>query len=136
MLLCLSKMYHREQFCRYIWSNLFTLRRLYDHSTVPKRGMVECVQFLRKNKHEKTRSLHVGKHMNVLLWLWQLPQNILGLLAVIIARAKKTKDGIWICKQFFDSAVSLGDFIIFQEDCITTNSVKHEKGHQKKSQSL
>lgn len=26
--------------------------------------------------------------MNVLSWLWQLPQNILGLLVVIITRAK------------------------------------------------
>lgn len=67
------------------------------------------------------------------LWLWQLPQNILGLLVVVITRAKKTKDGIWICKHFFDSAVSLGDYIVFQEDCISTNSVKHEKGHQKQS---
>ena len=29
-----------------------------------------------------------GQHMNVLSWLWQLPQNILGLLVVIITRLR------------------------------------------------
>ena len=29
-----------------------------------------------------------GQHMNVLSWLWQLPQNILGLLVAIITRVK------------------------------------------------
>lgn len=47
--------------------------------------------------------------------------------------AKKTEDGIWICRYLFNSAVSLGDYIIFQADCIATDSVKHEKGHQKQS---
>lgn len=71
--------------------------------------------------------------MNVLSWLWQLPQNILGLLVVIVTRAKKAEDGIWVCKHFFNSAVSLGDYIISQEDCVTTMAIKHEKGHQAQS---
>lgn len=71
--------------------------------------------------------------MNVLSWLWQLPQNILGLLVVVVTRAKKTKDGIWVCRHFFNSAVSLGSYIIFQEDCVTTDAIKHERGHRTQS---
>lgn len=71
--------------------------------------------------------------MKILSWLWQLPQNILGLLVIAITRAKKTEDGIWICGYLFDSAVSLGDYIIFQRCCTTDSAIKHEKGHQKQS---
>ena len=72
--------------------------------------------------------------MNVLSWLWQLPQNILGLLIIAITRAKKTEDGIWICGYLFYSAISLGDYIIFQTGTGTAyNAIKHEKGHQKQS---
>ena len=71
--------------------------------------------------------------MKVLSWLWQSPQNILGLLVIGITRAKKTEDGIWICGYLFDSAISLGDYIIFQKYRTTDNAIKHEKGHQKQS---
>lgn len=71
--------------------------------------------------------------MKALPWLWQLPQNILGLLVIAITRAKKTEDGIWICGYLFDSAISLGDYIIFQKYRVTGNAIKHEKGHQKQS---
>ena len=71
--------------------------------------------------------------MKVLSWLWQLPQNILGLLIIAITRAKKTEDGIWICGYLFDSAISLGDYIIFQKYHTTDIAIKHEKGHQKQS---
>lgn len=71
--------------------------------------------------------------MKVLSWLWQLPQNILGLLVIAITRARKTEDGIWICGYLFDSAVSLGDYVIFQKYRVTDMAIKHEKGHQKQS---
>lgn len=71
--------------------------------------------------------------MKVLSWLWQLPQNILGLLVIVITGAKKTEDGIWLCGYLFDSAVSLGDHIIFQKYRTTDIAIKHEKGHQKQS---
>jgi hypothetical protein len=72
--------------------------------------------------------------MKFILYLWQLPQNLLGVLIVKITHAVRNEyDGTYMCERLFNSAVSLGDFIIFQEDCITTNSVKHEKGHQKQS---
>ena len=71
--------------------------------------------------------------MKILLWLWQLPQNVLGLLVIAITRANKTEDGIWICGYLFDSAVSLGDYIIFQKYRVTDIAIKHEKGHQKQS---
>lgn len=71
--------------------------------------------------------------MKVLSWLWQLPQNILGLLVIVITGAKKTEDGIWLCGYLFDSAISLGDYIIFQKYRVTDKGIKHEKGHQKQS---
>ena len=71
--------------------------------------------------------------MKILSWLWQLPQNILGLLVIVITRAKKTEDGIWLCGYLFDSAISLGDYIIFQKYHTTDIAIKHEKGHQKQS---
>lgn len=71
--------------------------------------------------------------MKVLSWLWQLPQNILGLLVITITRAKKTEDGVWLCGYLFDSAISLGDYIIFQKYRVTDTAIKHEKGHQKQS---
>ena len=71
--------------------------------------------------------------MKVLSWLWQLPQNILGLLVITVTRAKKTEDGIWLCGYLFDSAISLGDYVIFQKYRVTDKAIKHEKGHQKQS---
>lgn len=68
----------------------------------------------------------------MILYLWQLPQNILGLILVILFRAKKSGD-IYICNRFFDSAISLGNYIIFQVDCVSDQSIQHEYGHQRQS---
>lgn len=70
--------------------------------------------------------------MYILLWIWQLPQHVLGLLLIIVSRAKKV-NGYYTVRKLFNSAVSLGDYIIFQADCIATDSVQHEKGHQVQS---
>ena len=67
----------------------------------------------------------------ILLYLWQLPQNIVGLLVILFSRAKhnKTSD-IWETKHYF--GVSLGNYIILNE-CCSRNDIKHERGHQKQS---
>lgn len=67
--------------------------------------------------------------------IWELPQNILGFLVVKLTKAKKSTEfvDVYVCKKLFNSGVSLGRYIIFQEDCVTIRDVKHEKGHQAQS---
>lgn len=72
-----------------------------------------------------------------LLFVWQLPQNLLGLLVIFFTGASKSKDGdFWVtAKGCF--GVSLGSFIIFgsfyDRRDIDERSIKHEQGHQKQS---
>lgn len=70
----------------------------------------------------------------VLLYLWQLPQNILGLLVILFTGAKCTGSH-WIIKnpdstKYF--GVSLGSYIIFG-NYPREMTLKHEHGHQKQS---
>lgn len=71
----------------------------------------------------------------MILYLWQLPQNILGLVLVLLCRAKKSGD-IYTCKRLFNSGISLGRYIIIQEDCTFSAVVKHEIGHSIQSKRL
>jgi hypothetical protein len=65
----------------------------------------------------------------ILLFIWQLPQNLAGLAVILAARAYK--DGaVWRAKK--NIGVCLGDFIIISVTADTT-TVKHEEGHQKQS---
>lgn len=72
---------------------------------------------------------------NVLLYLWQLPQNLLGLLVILFTKAEKTNSFYWrTSKHRF--GVSLGSYIIFgavSDRYILWKDVKHEQGHQKQS---
>lgn len=65
-----------------------------------------------------------------LLWLWQLPQNILGLLLLLYLKGetKHSIKGITIYYQSkFPGGITLGEYIILgTKDDI---SVKHEYGH-------
>ena len=77
----------------------------------------------------------------VLLWLWQLPQNVAGWLLSRNAGIK-VYDGITVHFKFlFRSGVSLGNYIILDniylnfEDLIN-DTVKHEHGHQIQSMHL
>lgn len=68
---------------------------------------------------------------NILLYLWQLPQNLLGLLVVFFSRAKHVfTNGVdtpfYFTKYRF--GVSLGCHIIVNEAC-SQNTLKHELGH-------
>ena len=76
--------------------------------------------------------------VKLFIFLWQLPQNILGLLMVLVLRAKSTSYEIkrsdqvqWI--RVFDSpwnnAVSLGFFIIVDIKTRGPLTVLHEYGH-------
>ena len=55
--------------------------------------------------------------MNLLLWIWQLSQHLLGLLLILLSRAKKEGE-YYSAKRFFNSGISLGKCIILQEDCV------------------
>ena len=82
--------------------------------------------------------------MNILLWIWQLPQNIIGLICTI-HRYKKiecdTNSGekvtVYYHKSWWRSAVSLGNYII-ADNLYGRNSemVNHEHGHQLQSRIL
>lgn len=63
-----------------------------------------------------------------ILYLWQLPQHLLGLLLILLYRAKK-KGEYYSAKRFFNSGISLGRYIILQEDCAYSDTIKHETGH-------
>lgn len=72
---------------------------------------------------------------NIALWIWQLPQNILGLLVILFTRSHKNKDeNYWYTKKF-NFGVSLGNYIIFgiKIHKVLENDIKHERGHQKQS---
>ena len=73
---------------------------------------------------------------NILLFIWQLPQNIIGIIIFIITRAKhESEQGFYCSDRFKYFGVSLGIYIIFGGSP-SEDSIKHEKGHQKQSQYL
>lgn len=64
-------------------------------------------------------------------YLWQLPQNIVGLIVKAFTKAKWDKDQeIFRWKKL--SGLSLGLFA-FVSDSASDFVIKHEKGHQKQS---
>lgn len=87
---------------------------------------------------------------DVLLWLWQLPQNLIGLLLSLCSKERElkfAKDGEIVelfYMPLFGSGVSLGNYIVFDTMYYTPlkyskekiNDVNHEHGHQKQSRIL
>lgn len=77
---------------------------------------------------------------NLFLWIWQLPQNLLGLIAIgLLSAYKPTFDSnpaIWTHYKTFFSSVSLGDYIIVNGYSFDERTVLHEKGHQRQSRLL
>lgn len=73
-----------------------------------------------------------------LLHIWQLPQNLLGILIVLITDARHAQllDYWWTDK--FSFGVSLGEYIIFgfKGNGIKVETLHHEQGHQKQSKYL
>lgn len=81
--------------------------------------------------------------MKVILWIWQILQNIAGLILVKITAAEKRTREIddqiytfWIATRVNEgwTGVSLGDYVVFSsEEQVDTDSIKHEHGHQLQS---
>ena len=66
-----------------------------------------------------------------ILFIWQLPQNILGLIVILFTQAKYVKAGFWISSKYA-FGVSLGKYIIFGQ-VVSETELNHEQGHQKQS---
>ena len=67
---------------------------------------------------------------DILLYIWQLPQNLLGLLFLLFIKGEKkhTLNGIaFYYAKNFDGAISLGKYIISSSRYEKT--IKHEYGH-------
>lgn len=73
----------------------------------------------------------------VLLYLWQLPQNIIGLLVILVTGAKKTAfECEWLASRWPHFGVCFGDYVIFGGAGGDVTSLEHELGHHKQSQIL
>lgn len=69
-----------------------------------------------------------------LLYIHQLPQNLLGLLVIFFSYAVYHEHfKVWFTECKF--GVSLGKYIIISDQS-TMNSLKHERGHQEQSRRL
>lgn len=66
----------------------------------------------------------------VLLYVWQLPQNVLGLIVKTATRSQKSPTGHYYWKYY--SGLSLGNYVFVNERA-STETIKHEEGHQKQS---
>ena len=76
------------------------------------------------------------KLINILLYIWQLPQNLLGLLIIKITKANIVDvleaSSIYRCKSNF--GVSLGKYIILGEKFLYQPfTILHEYGHCRQS---
>ena len=69
--------------------------------------------------------------MNVLKYLYQLPQNLIGLLVIAFTKAQKQKKCgiVFYHTNYSMFGVSLGNYIIIGGS-VVENTVKHEYGHQ------
>lgn len=71
---------------------------------------------------------------DALLFLWQLPQNVLGFLAAQALGAERQDDGTWAHGRRGLSSVSLGNYIILRTPCADRErTLMHERGHQRQS---
>lgn len=78
------------------------------------------------------------KHLkNILLWIWQFPQHIVGLLILLFIKgeSKHKFDGItYYYYDHFPGGISLGNYMILGDKW--SQSIKHEYGHTLQSRIL
>lgn len=79
------------------------------------------------------RFLNVLK--NIILWIWQLPQNLIGFTISLFSHKNPYKGlSVYFNDHFFRSGVSLGNYIILDSAYLNyvglENTIKHEHGHQ------
>ena len=74
---------------------------------------------------------------NILLWIWQFPQHIVGLLILLFIKgeSKHKFDGItYYYYDPFPGGISLGNYMILGDKW--SQSIKHEYGHTLQSRML
>ena len=74
--------------------------------------------------------------MQIIQWIWCLPQNLLGLFVFLItkiqgAKTEKYQD-IFVTYWKYSSGLSLGQFI-FVPRSTSNNTIQHEYGHSRQS---
>ena len=77
----------------------------------------------------------------VILYIWQLPQNLAGLMVLLYyklrkADIKKCENGIYIVPYFCAGGVSLGNYIFILDSNDNEFARKHELGHRIQSMIL
>ncbi len=72
---------------------------------------------------------------NILLWLWQFPQHILGVILSAILDCEKN-NGLYFFKSGYLSSFSLGNYIFINQRQDTETTRKHEFGHSIQSKYL
>lgn len=84
----------------------------------------------------------IKSYINIIKWIWQLPQNLIGFLLTRKKQYKSEKyiDGKWTniyYKSFFRSGISLGEYIILDYwycgKACSRQIFVHEYGHSKQS---
>lgn len=103
-----------------------------------------------KNRGDFWRSFFFGgkqMFLKILLWLWQLPQNLIGFIYSRVAKSKSTfyfnnkKTVVYYCS-CFKSGICLGQYIILDvlykrlSSGKTLLTVQHEYGHSMQSKYL
>lgn len=82
--------------------------------------------------------------MKFLLYIWQLPQNIIGLIIKLINKNKKGYEEffyngvkVYYVKHIMNCGISLGDYIFLDNDVyLNEKDIMHEAGHKKQSKIL
>lgn len=74
--------------------------------------------------------------LDVLLWVWQLPQNIIGLFMLLLMLPENSISLPGV-KVFYSKrmrgGISLGNYIIVRTGNENDNTLKHEWGHSRQS---
>ena len=71
----------------------------------------------------------------ILLWIWCLPQNLVGLIVKHITKATPYEDHYWFKVE--SGSVSLGEYIFLcPRHYGNRKTLRHEKGHRKQSRML
>jgi len=87
----------------------------------------------------------IKKIINILLYIWQLPQHLLALILWLLYCRKKPVATYKHCKIYkiavkYFSGVSLGNYIILDEIYFSQRhydfTIKHEYGHSRQSRML
>ena len=78
------------------------------------------------------------RFINFIMFLWQLPQNIIGLIIIAINfKSVKKRVGYYEVKHLYNCGISLGNFIILDSDVShILKTVQHECGHRLQSKYL